>query len=84
LSFRSTVIARNRSLLNNWFSEQFEFLLMMGWLLVASVVFKALRFFSVGGWLVDWLEKLDHCAILIVFVLFLIRTVRQAIAQTFR
>ncbi len=82
MSFWSTIFARNRSRLQSWLSEQLEFLLQIASVVIAFGVFKGLRFLDLDGWLVDWLEKLDDCAAILVFALFLIRVVRQSFALT--
>jgi hypothetical protein len=57
---------------------------MISSLLLAFAIFKGLRVINVEGWLVDWLEALDHGAIIIVFVLFLFRVIRQSFALSIR
>lgn len=84
MSFWSTIVARNRSILQNWLSEQFEFLLYLTGLVLAFAVFRLLKFIGVEVSLVELLEKLDNCAIVVVFGLFLVRVIRQSLAATFR
>lgn len=80
MSFLSAIVTRNRLRLQDWLSEQFEFFLQMSSLVIAFGVFKGLRVLNLEAWLVDWLEKLDECAVILVFALFLMRVVRQAAA----
>jgi hypothetical protein len=83
LGFWSEITTRNKALLQNWISEQFEFLLQFSAVTFAYVVFRILRALGVESDFLDLLDKLDKGAIVIVFGLFLLGVVRRAAVNTF-
>jgi hypothetical protein len=82
LRFWSSIFAESRTSLQRRISEAVEFLAQMSSLAIAFGAFKALRILGIDSPLVDLLERLDNVAFILVFVLFLIRVVREAVALT--
>lgn len=79
MPFWPDIVGRNKVLFENWLSEQFEFLLQIASVAIANILFQALHLLGLQKWLIDFLEELDSCAIILVFALFLITVVRRAI-----
>lgn len=79
-SFWSKFLTRNPRL-QSWLSDQEEFLLQIASVVIAYLAFRVLRAIGVADWVVGTLERLDHVAIILIFVLFLLGVLRRAVTQ---
>jgi hypothetical protein len=82
VSLWSRIVERNAARLESWVDDQLEYLLQIGSVVIAYSTFRGLRLIQISGWVIDLLEMMDRCAIVVVFGRFIYSVVRRAVTPT--